>query len=65
MALFKFIPNGVILEFKEMVDIRGLRQHPEYIEVNEKGKEIGAPKSDTRPEWDIPMRAYGSKPSIK
>jgi len=66
MAKFRFIPNpSVVLEFKDEVDIRGLRIHPEYEEIDEKGKVISAPKSDQRPAWDIPMKAHGPRPSIK
>jgi hypothetical protein len=66
MAKFRFIANkDVVLEFLDEVDIRGLRAHPEYEEIDEKGKVIGAPKSDQRPAWDIPMKAHGARPSIK
>lgn len=66
MAKFRFRGNpNVVLEFTQPVDIISTRAHPEYEEIDEKGKVIGAPKSDTRPEWDIPMKAHGTKPSIK
>ena len=66
MARFRFIANpNVVLEFTQEADIRGLRQHPEYEEIDAKDKVISAPKSDQRPAWDIPMRAHGPRPTVK
>lgn len=57
MAKFKFLGNpNVVLEFQHDVDIISMRKHPEYVEVDEKGKEIGVRSDGTRPAWDIPMR---------
>lgn len=55
-ALFKFVANGVVLKFEHPVDINSMRLHPEYVEVDEKGKEIGKRSDGMRPEWDIPMK---------
>lgn len=61
-ALFKFIPNGVVLSFEHHVDINSMRVHPEYVEVDEKGKELAKRNDGKRPEWDIPMKPVGMKP---
>lgn len=61
-ALFKFIPNGVVLSFEHPVDINSMRIHPEYVEVDEKGKELAKRSDGKRPEWDIPMKPVGMKP---
>lgn len=61
MARFKFIGNpNVILEFVHPVDIMSTRKHPEYVEIDEEGKEIGERSDGTRPEWDIPMKPSGA-----
>lgn len=62
MARFKFIGNeNVILEFHDDVDIMSTRQHPEYVEIDKDGKEIGKRSDGTRPAWDIPMKPTGKK----
>lgn len=65
MAKFKFLGNpDVVLEFEHPVDIMSTRQHPEYIEVDDKGNEIGTRTDGTRPEWDIPMKPI-AQPALK
>lgn len=63
MAKFRFLGNpNVVLEFVHPVDIMSTRQHPEYVEIDEKsGKDIGKVSDGTRPEWDIPMKPAGQK----
>lgn len=67
MAKFRFRENpNVVLEFTHIVDIMTTRAHPDYDEIDDEGKVIGAPKSDTRPEWDIPMKPpVGAAPKPK
>lgn len=66
MAKFKFIGNpNVVLEFVHPVDIMSTRQHPEYVEVDDEGKEIGVRQDGVRPEWDIPMKPTGALKSGK
>jgi hypothetical protein len=61
MAKFKFLGNpNVVLEFTQPVDILTTRQHPEYVEIDDDGKELSARKDGTRPEWDIPMKPVGA-----
>lgn len=61
VAFFKFVPNGVVLKFEQPVDVNSMRLHPEYVEVDEKGNEIGKRNDGTRPEWDIPMKPAGTR----
>ena len=44
MALFKCIQTGNVTEFDLEWDIRTMRQHPEYEEVQEEVKPIVKPK---------------------
>jgi hypothetical protein len=66
MAKFRFRGNpNVVLEFVHQVDILTTRQHLDYDEIDDAGNVIGKPKSDLRPEWDIPMQPFNDAPALK
>lgn len=66
MAKFKFLGNpNVVLEFEHPVDVMSTRQHPEYVEIDDKGNEIGKRQDGMRPEWDIPMKPVALKSTSK
>lgn len=56
MAFFQSTHNRkVILQFDQPWDVEGMRVHPDYVEVSKDGVPVGPPKSDQRPDWQIPF----------
>lgn len=57
MARFKCLTNmnAPALVFNEPYDVEHLRQHFEYVEVNDNDEPIGPPRSEQREAWKMPV----------
>lgn len=58
MARFKCLQNmsAPALVLEQPYDVDHLRQHPDYVEVDESGEPLHPPKSEQREYWKMPVQ---------